>query len=163
MLKERLDSSTKSPRGYATSKYCCSCASARVSARKEYRQLPKLKFIAQTGRTTAHLDLPAATERGIAVAGTPSDSGTTTKELTIGLILSLLRKIPQVNARMRDGKLAGAYRHHARRQNRWCFGPRPNRHRSRPDYESIQCPRAWLVAHAHPRTRRRSGRRVGRL
>src|SRR5215216_6113462 len=34
---------------------------------KEYRQLPKLKFIAQTGRTTVHLDLPAASECGIPV------------------------------------------------------------------------------------------------
>jgi len=68
---------------------------------KEYSRLPKLKFIAQTGRTSRHLDLPAATQRGIAVAGTPSDSGTTTKELTIGLILALMRKIPQVNQRMR--------------------------------------------------------------
>ncbi|MDZ4341351.1 MAG: NAD(P)-dependent oxidoreductase, partial [Candidatus Binatia bacterium] len=37
-----------------------------------------------------------------AVAGTPSDTGATTKELTIGLILALLRKIPQVNQRMRE-------------------------------------------------------------
>ena len=69
---------------------------------KEYGQLPGLKLISQTGRTSRHLDLPAATRRGIAVAGTPSDSGSTTKELTIGLILALLRKIPQVNQRMRQ-------------------------------------------------------------
>jgi len=68
---------------------------------EEYSQLPSLKLISQTGRTSRHLDLPAATRRGIAVAGTPSDSGTTTKELTIGLILALMRKIPQVNHRMR--------------------------------------------------------------
>jgi phosphoglycerate dehydrogenase-like enzyme len=69
---------------------------------KEYRQLPNLRFIAQTGKTSVHLDLAAATRAGIAVAGTPSDTGTTTKELTIGLILALLRKIPQVNQRMRE-------------------------------------------------------------
>jgi len=85
----------------------------------EYKSLPNLKLISQTGRTSRHLDLPAATKQGIVVAGTPSDSGTTTKELTIGLILALLRKIPQVNQRMReevwppvtgrmlDGKTAG--------------------------------------------------------
>ena len=73
----------------------------RFSA-KEYSQLPNLKFISQTGRTTVHLDLPAATERNIAISGTPGESGATTKELTIGLILALLRKIPQVNARMRQ-------------------------------------------------------------
>jgi phosphoglycerate dehydrogenase-like enzyme len=48
------------------------------------------------------LDLANATKRGIAVCGTPSDSGATTKELTVGLILALLRKIPQVNLRMRE-------------------------------------------------------------
>lgn len=68
---------------------------------KEYSQLPKLKFISQTGRTSVHLDLPSATKRGIAVCGTPSDNGSSTKELTIGLILALMRKIPQVAGRMR--------------------------------------------------------------
>jgi phosphoglycerate dehydrogenase-like enzyme len=69
---------------------------------KEYSQLPNLKFISQTGRTTKHLDLANATRHGIAVAGTSSDSGAPTKELTIGLILALLRKIPQINRRMRE-------------------------------------------------------------
>jgi phosphoglycerate dehydrogenase-like enzyme len=69
---------------------------------KEYGQLPKLKLIAQTGRTSKHLDLPNATRRGIAVSGTPAENGMTTTELTVGLILALLRKIPQVNLRMRE-------------------------------------------------------------
>ena len=68
---------------------------------QEYARLPNLKFISQTGRTSVHLDLPAATRRGIAVAGTATDSGTTTKELTIGLILALVRSIPQIDRRMR--------------------------------------------------------------
>lgn len=68
----------------------------------EYSQLPNLKLISQTGRTSKHLDLSNATKRGIAVSATPSDTGSTTKELTIGLILALARKIPQVNQRMRE-------------------------------------------------------------
>ena len=63
---------------------------------------PSLKFISQTGRTFAHLDLPAATRRGVAVAGTPTDSGGSTVELTWGLILSLMRRIPEVDRRMRQ-------------------------------------------------------------
>ncbi|MBI2988859.1 MAG: D-2-hydroxyacid dehydrogenase family protein [Deltaproteobacteria bacterium] len=63
---------------------------------------PALKLISQTGKTTAHLDLPAATRRGIAVAFTPSDSGISTVELTWGLILSLMRRIPEVDRRMRQ-------------------------------------------------------------
>lgn len=69
---------------------------------QEYSQLPNLKFIAQTGRTTRHLDLANATKRGIAIVGTPADNGMSTMELTIALILALLRKIPQVNLRMRE-------------------------------------------------------------
>jgi phosphoglycerate dehydrogenase-like enzyme len=69
---------------------------------KEYAQLPNLKFIAQTGRTTKHLDLDSASRHGIAIAGTPADNGMSTMELTIALILALLRKIPQVNSRIRE-------------------------------------------------------------
>ena len=69
---------------------------------KEFALLPKLKLISQTGRTSKHLDMQAATRRGIAVAGTPSDNGLTTKELTIGLIIALMRKIPLVDRRMRE-------------------------------------------------------------
>jgi len=63
---------------------------------------PSLKLISQTGKTTAHLDLPAATRRGIAIAFTPSDSSVSTVELTWGLILSLMRRIPEVDRRMRQ-------------------------------------------------------------
>src|SRR5205809_7049356 len=69
---------------------------------KELIVLPNLKFISQTGRTSRHIDLAFATRRGIAVAATASDNGTSTKDLTIGLILALMRKIPQVNQRMRE-------------------------------------------------------------
>jgi phosphoglycerate dehydrogenase-like enzyme len=69
---------------------------------KEFSRLPNLRFISQTGRTTKHLDLASATRRGIAVSGTPADNGMSTMELTIALIFALLRKIPQVNLRMRE-------------------------------------------------------------
>lgn len=63
---------------------------------------PDLKLISQTGRGIAHLDLPAATKRGIAVAATPSDGGASTVELTFGLIFALLRRIPEIDRRMRS-------------------------------------------------------------
>ena len=69
---------------------------------KEYTQLPNLKLISQTGRTSKHLDLSNATRRAIAVTGTAPENGMTTTELTVGLILALLRKIPQINLRMRE-------------------------------------------------------------
>jgi phosphoglycerate dehydrogenase-like enzyme len=61
-----------------------------------------LRLISQTARGIAHLDLAAATHRGIAVAATPSDLGTSTIELTFGLIFAVARQIPLVDRRMRQ-------------------------------------------------------------
>jgi phosphoglycerate dehydrogenase-like enzyme len=102
VLRQRLDTSEKIVTSLREFNVLLLMRERTRFSDKEYRRLPNLKFIAQTGKTTAHLDLPAASRAGIAVAGTPGDSGATTKELTIGLILALLRKIPQVNQRMRE-------------------------------------------------------------
>ncbi len=102
ILRERLDTSEKIVASLRAFDILLLMRERTRFSEKEYRQLPNLRFIAQTGKTSVHLDLAAATRAGIAVAGTPSDTGTTTKELTIGLILALLRKIPQVNQRMRE-------------------------------------------------------------
>jgi phosphoglycerate dehydrogenase-like enzyme len=102
ILRERLESSEKIVQTLRDFDVLLLMRERTRFSDKEYGQLPGLKLISQTGHTSRHLDLPSATRRGIAVAGTPSDSGSTTKELTIGLILALLRKIPQVNQRMRE-------------------------------------------------------------
>jgi phosphoglycerate dehydrogenase-like enzyme len=102
ILRERLDNSEKIIQTLRGFDVILLMRERTRFSDKEYGQLPGLKLISQTGRTSRHLDLPAATRHGIAVAGTPSDSGSTTKELTIGLILALMRKIPQVNQRMRE-------------------------------------------------------------
>jgi len=102
ILRERLDSTGKILRALQDADAILLMRERTRFSDAEYGGLPHLKLISQTGRTTVHLDLPAATRRGIAVAGTPSDSGATTKELTIALILALLRRIPQVDRRMRE-------------------------------------------------------------
>jgi phosphoglycerate dehydrogenase-like enzyme len=102
ILRERLDSPEKIERALAGMDALLLMRERTYFSDQEYNRLPNLRFISQTGRTTRHLDLPSATRRGIAVAGTPADNGTSTKELTIGLILALMRQIPQVNRRMRD-------------------------------------------------------------
>jgi phosphoglycerate dehydrogenase-like enzyme len=102
VLRERLDSPEKIERVLAGIDALLLMRERTYFSDNEYSRLPSLKFISQTGRTTRHLDMPSATRRGIAVAGTPADNGTATKELTIGLILALMRKIPQVNQRMRE-------------------------------------------------------------
>ena len=102
LLRDRLDSSDKIVQRLRDFDAVSLMRERTWFSDKEYGQLPKLKFISQTGRTSVHLDLANATKRGIVISSTPSDSGAATKELTIGLILSLVRKIPQVNLRMRE-------------------------------------------------------------
>jgi len=68
-------------------------------------RLPRLKFIATTGASTRTLDLSAASERGIMVSRTVrrGSGGLATAELAWGLILALVRHIPQEATRMRQG------------------------------------------------------------
>jgi phosphoglycerate dehydrogenase-like enzyme len=101
ILRERLDSSEKIAEALREFDALLLMRERTGFTDKEYRQLPNLRFISQTGRTSVHLDLPSATKQGIAIAGTAADSGATTKELTVALILALLRKIPEVDRRMR--------------------------------------------------------------
>lgn len=58
-------------------------------------RLPNLKLISQTGRNTAHIDLNACTEHGVVVTAAGSGSPHATAELTWGLILAAMRRIPQ--------------------------------------------------------------------
>lgn len=102
LLRKRLDSSEKIVAELGEYDALLLMRERTFFSDEEYAGLPKLKFIAQTGRTSRHLDLANATRRGIAIAGTPADNGMSTMELTIALILALLRKIPQVNLRMRE-------------------------------------------------------------
>jgi phosphoglycerate dehydrogenase-like enzyme len=65
--------------------------------------LPSLEMISQTGGTTPHLDLDAATRRGIVVCTSPGD-GQSTAELTFALMLAVMRRIPQEHQAMRAGR-----------------------------------------------------------
>lgn len=65
-------------------------------------RLPDLRLLVTTGMRNAAIDLEAAAERGIVVCGTPSAPGTTA-ELTWGLIIAMLRCIPQEIAGFRAG------------------------------------------------------------
>ena len=69
---------------------------------KELALAPALKFISQTGNGIGHLDVAAATRRKIAVCLTGRETAVSTIELTIGLILACLRRIPLVDRRMRE-------------------------------------------------------------
>ncbi len=65
---------------------------------------PRLKVIGRPGTGVDNVDVPAATSRGIVVMNTPAGNSISAAEHTLGLMLSLLRKIPQADASMKQGK-----------------------------------------------------------
>lgn len=66
-------------------------------------RLSKLKFISQTGKGTAHIDLASCARHGVAVA-TGTGSPYAPAELTWGLVLAAMRRIPQEAARLKAGQ-----------------------------------------------------------
>lgn len=65
-------------------------------------RLPNLRLLVTTGGRNASIDLAACRERGITVCGTGS-VGTPTAELTWGLILALVKRIPLEDRALRAG------------------------------------------------------------
>jgi phosphoglycerate dehydrogenase-like enzyme len=66
------------------------------------KKLPALELISQTGNHAYHIDMEAATQAGIVVALAPGGNSTT--ELAFGLMLAIMRRIPQSDAAMRRGQ-----------------------------------------------------------
>ena len=66
------------------------------------RALPDLEYISQTGNHVYHVDMDAATKQGIVVSLAPGGNSTT--ELAFGLMLGIMRHIPQSDRAMRSGK-----------------------------------------------------------
>lgn len=67
-----------------------------------FEQLPDLEYISQTGNHAYHVDMETATRRGVVVSLAPGGNSTT--ELTFGLMLAVMRRIPQSDAAMRRGE-----------------------------------------------------------
>jgi D-3-phosphoglycerate dehydrogenase len=68
-----------------------------------FERAPSLRLIAQTGGGMAHIDRAAAEQRGVRIVGTGGPSFPV-PELTIGLIVGLLRRIPWADRAMRAGE-----------------------------------------------------------
>jgi len=66
-------------------------------------RLPNLRLLMTTGARNRSIDVAACNERGITVCGTPS-AGDPTVDLTWGLILSLVRDIPNQERALREGR-----------------------------------------------------------
>ncbi len=70
-------------------------------------RLPRLRHIAQTGRSTHHIDVAACSAQGIAVSAGAHASPHTIAEHTWALILASLRDIPAQVLHMRRGEWLG--------------------------------------------------------
>lgn len=66
------------------------------------KKLSDLEFISQTGNHAYHVDMEAATARGIVVSLAPGGNSTT--ELTFGLMLDVMRRISPSDRAMRRGE-----------------------------------------------------------
>jgi D-3-phosphoglycerate dehydrogenase len=75
-----------------------------TKATKKVIEAGRLKVIGRAGIGVDNIDVDAATERGVLVMIAPSGNVISTAELTIGLMFSLARKIPQADASTKKGE-----------------------------------------------------------
>ncbi len=71
---------------------------------REVLEFSSLKAISRVGSGMSNVDQPAARELGIAVCSTPNGPVEAVAELTIGALLSLMRKIAQMDRALHSGK-----------------------------------------------------------
>lgn len=67
-------------------------------------QLPNLRCISRSGAGIDNIDLPEARRRGIAVLNTPDEPTGAVAELTLAIMLALLRQLPKANSLMHERK-----------------------------------------------------------
>lgn len=66
----------------------------------------RLKYIGRAGTGVDNIEIPAASERGIYVMNTPTANSVSVAELSIGLMLSLLRNLNKADKTMKAGTWA---------------------------------------------------------
>jgi D-3-phosphoglycerate dehydrogenase len=71
--------------------------------REIFERAKKLKFLGVCRADMAYVDVKAATENGVLVVNTPGRNAAAVAELTVGLMLALLRHIPQAHQVVSSG------------------------------------------------------------
>ena len=74
-------------------------------------QLPDLQVVAVHGVGVDQVDVEACSARGVLVTNAPGANADAVAEFTIGLMLSLARRIPESAGRVRDERVWGPARH----------------------------------------------------
>jgi phosphoglycerate dehydrogenase-like enzyme len=69
-----------------------------------FASAPRLRAIARVGVGVDSIDLDAATRAGVVVTTTPGANESTTADHTLGLMLAVLRRIPEQDASIRRGE-----------------------------------------------------------
>ena len=78
--------------------------SATKVSREMLSNSPRLKVVGRAGVGVDNIDLTAAAERGIAVLNSPAGNTVAAAELTMALILSVVRRVAEADRSMRAGK-----------------------------------------------------------
>lgn len=74
-------------------------------------RLPDLKVVAMHGVGVDQIDVEACTERGVLVTNAPGANADSVAELTLGLMISMARQLPQSAWRVHNEKVWGEARH----------------------------------------------------
>jgi D-3-phosphoglycerate dehydrogenase len=72
--------------------------------RASLERVDRLRVIGRAGVGVDNIDVEAATERGIAVLNAPSGNTISAAELTLALLLALVRKVPAADRSMKRGE-----------------------------------------------------------
>jgi phosphoglycerate dehydrogenase-like enzyme len=102
VLTEKIDSEDALVRTLADSRAIIPVRERTKFPATLLQKLPALELISQTGNHAYHIDIEAATRAGIVVSLAPGGNSTT--ELAFGLMLAIMRRIPQSDAAMRRGE-----------------------------------------------------------
>ena len=73
-------------------------------SREVLEKAKKLKLLAVCRADVSHVDVEAATEHGVLVVNTPARNAVAVAELTLGLMLSLVRRIPMAHDMVMSGR-----------------------------------------------------------
>jgi phosphoglycerate dehydrogenase-like enzyme len=76
----------------------------RPLSAEDLEKAPKLRLVHKLGTGVNTIDVAAATERGIAVANMPGANAPSVAEATLLLMLTALRRLPQLDRATREGR-----------------------------------------------------------
>jgi glyoxylate reductase len=83
------------------------CVTDQIDAALLAQAGDRLKLIANYGAGVDHIDVASARQRGILVSNTPGVLTEDTADMTIGLMLAVMRRIPEGLAIMQEGRWQG--------------------------------------------------------